>query len=69
MIVPLVGFDINKYRLGYGGGFYDRYIAKILKLKNIVTIGFAFHFQEIKKIPINKFDKKLDFILTENYIK
>ena len=69
LIVPLVGFDINKYRLGYGGGFYDRYIAKILKLKNIVTIGFAFHFQEIKKIPINKFDKKLDFILTNKGIR
>ena len=64
MIVPLVGFDNNKFRLGYGGGFYDRYISKLLNFKKILTIGFAFSFQKIKKIPINKFDQKLDFILT-----
>ena len=66
LIVPLVGFDKEKFRLGYGGGFYDRYISKILKFKKIFTIGFAFSFQEIKKIPINQFDQKLDFILTNN---
>ena len=64
LIVPLVGFDDNKFRLGYGGGFYDRYISKILNLKKIITVGFAFSFQEVKNIPINKYDKKLDFILT-----
>ena len=49
LIVPLVGFDKNKFRLGYGGGFYDRYIGKILKFKKVLTVGFAFSFQEIKK--------------------
>ena len=68
LIVPLVGFDKNKFRLGYGGGFYDRYISKILKLKKVITIGFAFSIQEIKKIPINKFDQKLDIILTNKKI-
>ena len=65
MIVPLVGFDKNKFRLGYGGGFYDRYISKISNFKKVLTVGFAFSFQKLKKIPINKFDKKLDFILTD----
>ena len=68
LIVPLVGFDRYKFRLGYGGGFYDRYICKILKFKKILTVGFAFSFQEISKIPINKFDQKLDFILTDKEI-
>ena len=68
MIVPLVGFDKNKFRLGYGGGFYDRYIAKLLKLKKVITIGFAFRFQEVQSIPVNKYDKKLDFILTNKGI-
>ena len=68
LIVPLVGFDRYKFRLGYGGGFYDRYIGKILKFKKILTVGFAFSFQEISKIPINKFDQKLDFILTDKEI-
>jgi len=68
LIVPLVGFDRYKFRLGYGGGFYDRYICKILKFKKILTVGFAFSFQEISKIPINKFDQKLNFILTDKEI-
>ena len=68
LIVPLVGFDRYKFRLGYGGGFYDRYICKILKFKKILTVGFAFSFQEISEIPINKFDQKLNFILTDKEI-
>ena len=64
LIVPLVGFDKKKFRLGYGGGFYDRYISKLLNFKKVLTVGFAFSFQEIAKIPINKFDQKLDIILT-----
>ena len=68
ILVPLVGFDKNKFRLGYGGGYYDRYIEKVNKFKKFKTIGLSFSFQEIKKLPINKFDKKLDFIITENKI-
>ena len=68
LIIPLVGFDNNKFRLGYGGGFYDRYIAKLLNFQKVLKVGFAFSFQEVKKIPINKYDKKLDFILTNKGI-
>ncbi|MDC3082254.1 5-formyltetrahydrofolate cyclo-ligase [Candidatus Pelagibacter sp.] len=68
LIIPLVGFDKNKFRLGYGGGFYDRYISKILNKKRVITVGFAFSFQEIFKIPTNKFDQKLDIILTNKSI-
>ena len=68
LIIPLVGFDKDKFRLGYGGGFYDRYISKILSFKKMVTVGFAFSFQEVKNIAINKYDKKLDFILTNKGI-
>tara|TARA_B100001250_G_C19689652_1_gene739692 strand:- start:217 stop:762 length:546 start_codon:yes stop_codon:yes gene_type:complete len=69
LLVPLVAFDKYKFRLGYGGGYYDRYIQKIKKIKKILTIGISFSFQEVEKIPKNKHDQKLDFILTENYIK
>ena len=65
IFVPLVGFDNNLNRLGYGGGFYDRYIEKNSIKKNIVKIGLAFSFQKIKKLPVNKFDQKLDGIITE----
>jgi len=69
LLVPLVAFNKYKSRLGYGGGYYDRYIQKIKKIKKILTIGVAFSFQEVRKLPINEHDKKLDYIFTENYIK
>ena len=69
LLVPLVAFDKYKYRLGYGGGYYDRYIEKILKKKKILTIGRDFSFQEVSKLKINVNDKKLNFILTEKKIK
>ena len=68
LLVPLVSFDKYNYRLGYGGGFYDRYIEKISKIKKILTIGIAFSFQKVNKLPLKNHDKKLDFILTEKSI-
>ena len=65
LLVPLVAFDNQLNRIGYGGGFYDRYIKKIKRKKKITTIGLAFSFQKVKKIETNKFDIKLDFIVTE----
>ena len=68
IFVPLVAYDKNLNRLGYGGGFYDRYIEKIVKIKKIIKIGLAFSYQELKEIPVNKLDKKLDFVMTEKEI-
>ncbi len=64
LLVPLVAFDKNLNRIGYGGGFYDRYINKIRKRKKVLTIGFAYSFQKVKKIPTNNYDIGLDFIIT-----
>ena len=70
MLVPLLVFDNDKYRLGYGKGFYDHYLNKNLKkFKNILTIGVAFSFQKYHKLPINKKDVRLDYILTEKGIR
>ncbi|MDC0437638.1 5-formyltetrahydrofolate cyclo-ligase [Pelagibacteraceae bacterium] len=69
MLVPLLVFDSDKNRLGYGKGFYDRYLNKYLrKFKNILTIGVAFSFQKYHKLPINIKDTKLNYILTEKGI-
>ncbi len=68
IFVPLVAYDDDLNRLGYGGGFYDRYLDKIAKIKKILKIGLGFSYQELKKIPINKHDKKLDLIITEKKI-
>ncbi len=65
LLVPLVAFDNDFNRIGYGGGFYDRYINKIRKRKKIITIGLAYSFQRVKKIPTDKYDVKLDFVITD----
>ena len=68
ILIPLVAFDKNLNRLGYGGGYYDRLIAKLSKKKKIMKIGLAFPFQKIDKVPINVYDQKLDYIVTNKYI-
>ena len=69
IIVPLLAFDKDKFRLGYGKGYYDRYLNKYIKqYKYIMKVGVAFSFQKHNKLPINKNDVKLDFILTEKGI-
>ena len=66
MVLPLLAFDENKNRLGYGKGFYDLYLSKLLKKFNkILTVGLAFSFQKYHKLPTSYNDVKLDFILTE----
>ena len=69
IIVPILAFDKYKFRLGYGKGYYDRYLKKYIKqYKDTITVGVAFSFQKHNKLPINKNDVKLDFILTEKGI-
>ncbi len=66
MLIPLLAYDDNYNRLGYGGGFYDRYLNKYLKkYKKILRIGIAFSFQKHHKIPTSNKDVKLNFVLTE----
>ena len=68
LIIPMLAFDSNLNRLGYGGGFYDRFIKKIEKQNNCVKIGLALSCQKINKVPVDKHDKKMDFIITEKRI-
>ena len=66
ILLPILAFDGNKYRLGYGKGFYDRFLNKYLKkISNILTVGVAFSFQKHHRLPVNNNDVKLDHILTE----
>ena len=67
LLVPLVAFDKQLNRLGYGGGYYDRYISKLEDNHKIIKIGIGFSFQKVKSLPINEYDKKLDFVITEKY--
>lgn len=68
ILVPLVAFDKNLNRLGYGGGYYDRIFEKLSKKKKILKIGLALSVQKINNVPVTKYDKKLDYIVTDKYI-
>jgi 5-formyltetrahydrofolate cyclo-ligase len=68
LLIPLVAFDKNLNRLGYGGGYYDRLIERLSKKKEIIKIGLAFSIQKVDKVPINVYDKKLDYVVTNKYI-
>ena len=70
IIVPMLMFDKNLNRLGYGGGYYDKSISELRKhfsreKKDFVTIGLAYSTQQTKSIPHEAHDEQLDFIITE----
>jgi 5-formyltetrahydrofolate cyclo-ligase len=67
--VPCLGFDLNGYRIGYGGGFYDKTFAKLKRLNyKFYAVGFAFDKQKQNQIPKENYDYKLDFVLTEKQL-
>lgn len=65
LLVPMLAFDREGHRLGYGGGFYDRTLDKLRKLKKVVAIGVAYQAQMVDQVPRGEFDAPLDFIMTE----
>lgn len=65
VIVPLLAFDRRGCRLGYGGGYYDRTLHNLRKTGRVLAIGLSFAAQETEYVPFDKFDEKLDAIVTE----
>ena len=65
LLIPLLAFDRQRNRLGYGAGYYDRTIADLLTRKPVLTIGLAYAYQEIAEIPTGPNDVRLDSIVTE----
>ena len=65
VIVPLLAFDSRGFRLGYGGGFYDRTLQGLRAKGPVLAIGFAFAAQEVDAVPTDDFDQMLDLIVTE----
>jgi len=69
ILVPLLAFDKNKNRIGYGRGYYDKFLNKCLKKrKKLLSVGIAFSFQKHHNLPVDQRDFNLDHILTEKGI-
>ena len=66
IVVPALAYDKRHYRLGYGGGYYDRLLATGLGAP--ISIGLAFEEQIVKGLPVEAHDQKVDFVVTEKRI-
>jgi 5-formyltetrahydrofolate cyclo-ligase len=64
VLVPLLAFDARGYRLGYGGGYYDRTLAKLRAKKPVTAIGIAYDEQKVDAVPFDSYDQRLDWVLT-----
>lgn len=65
LLLPMLAFDKAGYRLGYGGGYYDRSLASFRALKPVIAVGVAYAAQELGEVPVAAHDQPLDWILTE----
>ena len=69
LLVPMLAFNAEGYRLGYGGGFYDRTLAALRAEKKVRTIGIAFSGQEVAELPREAYDQPIDGVLTEKGLR
>ena len=67
LLVPLLGFDRRGYRLGQGGGYYDRTLAALRARGTCLAVGLAYSLQEVDALPIAPHDAKLDAVVTEEH--
>jgi len=64
VLVPLLAFDSRGHRLGYGGGFYDRTLARLRTIKKVTAVGIAYDEQKVDAVPVASYDQRLDWVLT-----
>ena len=69
IFVPCLAYDRYGFRLGYGGGYYDKTFSNLKKNnKYFISVGYAFEGQKVDAVPKDKFDIKLDYVITEKNI-
>ena len=69
ILTPCLAFDENGFRLGYGGGYYDKTFSYLKKIKHkFISIAVAFDDQKIDELVHDKYDQKIDYILTEKIL-
>lgn len=66
VLVPGIAWDYRGYRIGYGGGYYDRTINSLHT--SVFMIGLAYEFQIVKQIPTGRYDRRVDKLVTEKRV-
>jgi 5-formyltetrahydrofolate cyclo-ligase len=69
IVLPLVGFDASGARLGMGGGYYDRLLARPRACRRPLRVGFAFAAQQVRAVPVGRHDARLDAVVTEHGLR
>ena len=69
VVTPMLAFDAAGYRLGYGGGFYDRTLEKLNQGGNCIAVGYSYAGQEVAKVVTDRYDHRLDWIVTDQYVR
>ena len=65
LLVPLLAFDEDGFRLGHGGGYYDKTLAAMRLNGRVEAVGVGFSVQRATRVPRNELDQPLDWVLTE----
>ncbi|MGB0632913.1 MAG: 5-formyltetrahydrofolate cyclo-ligase, partial [Alphaproteobacteria bacterium] len=68
VIVPLLGFDAAGNRIGYGGGYYDRTLARLREHREVLAVGVAYDEQACEDIPVHAGDAPLDVVITDRRV-
>jgi 5-formyltetrahydrofolate cyclo-ligase len=69
VVLPLVAFDAQGRRLGMGGGYYDRRLARARATRRPLRVGYAFALQEVASVPAAAHDVALDAVVTERGVR
>lgn len=69
VITPSLAFDADGWRLGYGGGFYDRTLRRLRGLGEVIAVGVGFAAQQVESVAHNGLDEQLDWVVTEEFAK
>lgn len=67
LLVPMLAFDRQGRRMGYGAGFYDRTLQALRRKHPVVAVGLAYADQEVDRVPTDAYDEPLDWIVTERF--
>lgn len=69
LIVPLLSYDARGFRLGYGGGYYDRTLEMLRARRRTIAVGYAFSAQKVEEVPTEPVDQRLDAVVTEKGVE